>query len=98
MQLPLPKLIDTATSMALARWKSILDPLIAKPQSQGLILTEVQLKNGVTVINHLLGDLMQGWAIVDINGAAAIYRSAPFNDKTLTLTSNAAVTVDIEVF
>lgn len=54
--------------------------------------------NGVTTINHKLGQVQQGWFIIDINGAATVYRSQPFNDKTLVLTSNAAVTVNIGVF
>lgn len=98
-QLPLPsQLSDRLLSVTLARWKAILDPLIAKPQSSGSILTQVDLKIGINVINHLLGEQLQGWSIVDINGAATIYRSAPFNNKTLTLTSSATVTVDIAVF
>lgn len=41
---------------------------------------------------------MQGWFLVDIQGPATIYSSAPFNNLTLTLTSNTAVTVSIGVF
>lgn len=83
-------------SRTLTRWKSLLDPVIAA--SQPTILEGIHLTNGVTVINHKLAQIQQGWIITDITGAATIYRSAPFNDKTLTLTSNAAVTVNIEVF
>lgn len=79
-------------------WASTLNPIIAAPQSSALILKGVPLANGVTTINHRLGRTMQGWNIIDINGAATIYRSQPLNDLTLTLTSNAAVTVSIEVF
>lgn len=85
-------------AMMQTQWKSALDPVLSRPSNSGNILPNVALANGVTVVNHLLGRMLQGWAIVDINGAAAIYRSAPLNDKTLTLTSNAAVTVSIEVF
>lgn len=80
------------------RWKSILDPVIAAPMMSVQILESVSIANGVTVINHKLGRTQQGWFLTDVNGAAAIYRSASFNDKTLTLTSNAAVTVNIGVF
>lgn len=97
-QLPLPKVSDSGLSTILSRWKAAIDPLLALPTSQSSILTDVPLISGVTVINHKLGRTMQGWSIVDINGAAAIYRSAPLNDKTLTLTSSAAVTASIEVF
>lgn len=81
-----------------SQWKSKLDPLLGNPLNSASILSGVVLKNGTNVINHLLGQMMRGWTITDINGAATIYRSAPLNEKTLTLTSNAAVTVNIEVF
>lgn len=93
-QLPL----NLPPSQQSTKWKSILDPVIAAPMVGVNILTGIQLKNGVTVINHLLGAMQQGWFLADINGAATVYRSAPFNDKTLTLTSSAAVTVNIGVF
>lgn len=79
-------------------WASQLNPLLKDPLNNGIILHGISLINGVTVINHLLARKLQGWSIVDINGAATVYRSQPKNDKTLTLTSNAAVIVDIFVF
>jgi hypothetical protein len=42
--------------------------------------------------------MMQGWMITDINAAAAIYRSAPLNNLTLTLNASAACIVNIGVF
>lgn len=79
-------------------WKTQLDPLTQLALTQGVLLKNQTLKNGVTVINHLLSRMQQGWFITDINGAAQIYRSAPFNDSTLTLTSNAAVIINLWVF
>lgn len=79
-------------------WASTLNPIIASPLSSSSLLLKVPLNSGITVINHQLGRKMLGWWIVDINGAATIYRSQPLNDKTLTLTSNAAVTVNLGVF
>lgn len=98
MELPKFKNNDTTFQLLQDKWASILNPLIANPLTQGNILKNITLKNGVTVINHLLARKMQGWAIVDQNAAATIYRSQPFNDQTLTLTSNAAVTINILVF
>jgi hypothetical protein len=77
---------------------STLNPIISSPLSSAVILKDIVLINGSTTINHGLNRLMQGWFLVDINGAATIYRSALMNDLTLTLTSNAAVTVNIGVF
>jgi hypothetical protein len=80
------------------RWASIINPLLSNQLNGVSILSGINLISGSTVINHLLGKQMSGWFIVDINGAATIYRSKPLNNLTLTLTSNAAVTVDIGVF
>ncbi len=78
-------------------WATQLNPIISNPLNSANHLTGIALINGVTTINHLLGRQMQGWFITDINAAATIYRSAPLNNLTLTLTSDAAVTVNIEV-
>lgn len=80
------------------RWKALLDPFLANRIAGSSILPNVQLANGTTVVNHKLGRTMQGWFLVDVQGAATIFRSQPFNNLTLTLTSNAAVTVSIGVF
>jgi uncharacterized protein (AIM24 family) len=94
MQLP----VKLAFPQMITRWASILNPLIANPLNNASILLNVKLSVGVNVINHLLGEQQQGWFLVDKQGAGDVYRTAPFNDKTLTLTSTAAITVDIGVF
>ncbi len=96
----LPKVFteDQALSLIQSKWAAIINPVLTNAANNSNLLTGIALINGVTVVNHLLGRMMQGWSIVDINGAATIYRSQPLNNLTLTLTSNAAVTVAIEVF
>jgi len=94
MQLPLGFPLPQMQTL----WKSLLDPVLDNPLNDISILKNVQLNNGVTVINHRLGRNQQGWFLTDIQGAATVYRSAAFNSLTLTLTSNAAVTVNIGVF
>ena len=98
MALPLFQTAIRELSMLETQWKSQIDPVLANPLSAPSILKGIKLINGVTVVNHLLGQTPQGWFISDINGSASVYRSAPFNDLTLTLTSNAAVTVNLVVF
>lgn len=78
-------------------WKGQLDPLLKLPPNQGLFLT-VTLASGDNVINTKLARVQQGWIVTDQNAAALIYRSAPFNDKTLTLNASAAVTISLWVF
>lgn len=82
----------------LTKWSSTLNPFLANPLNGVTILPNIKLNNGVTIINHLLQQTQQGWYLVDIQGAATVYRSAPFNSTTLTLTSSAAVTVSIGVY
>lgn len=94
MQLP----INLTDSLQQTRWKSILDPLLANPLNNISVLENVSLTTGANTINHLLGRMMQGWLILDIDGAATIYRSEPMSDITLTLTSSANVTVNLGVF
>lgn len=97
-QLPLYRSDNPEFSYMQTRWKSALDPVLANPLINGLQLTDVSLSIGTTVINHRLGRKQQGWFLTDVNGAAQIYRSQALNDTTLTLTSDAAVTVSLLVY
>ncbi len=97
MSLPFFK-TNTVVDQLQTKWKSELDPVLGNPMTNPGLLFGIPLVSGVNVINHLLGRTQQGWVITDINAAAMIFRSAPFNSKTLTLTSNAACTVDLMVF
>lgn len=98
MALPVFKTDDQTLMLMQTKWAAELNPVLANPATNPSLLTGIKLINGVTVINHKLGQKMQGWAVVDVDGAATIYRSAPLNNLTLTLTSSAAVTVALEVF
>jgi hypothetical protein len=80
------------------KWAAQINPVLASPTNNSSILEGVKLVSGVNVINHLLGRPMQGWIITDINAAITVYRSAPMNNLTLTLTASGAATVNIEVF
>lgn len=94
MSLP-PKL---PYELMLTQWASQLNPVLSNPTTNPTLLTGIPLNNGVTVINHRLGRKLQGWKVIDIDGAANIYRSAALSALTLTLTSSAAVNVSLEVF
>jgi hypothetical protein len=85
-------------SLLQTKWKSILDPVVILPQNDGVILTGIVLINGQTIVPHKLGRVPLGWRLTDINGAATVYRSQPFNSATLVLTSSAKVTVNLEIF
>lgn len=98
MKLPYFQTTDRILSQIQTQWAALINPLLSNPVSQGNLLTNIPLINGTTVINHLLDRQQQGWIITDISAAATIYRSSPLNTKTLTLTSNAAVTISLLVF
>lgn len=80
------------------KWKSVLDPVIKNPLNGVSILSNIPLAIGSNKIAHLLGDVQQGWFLVDLNGVASIYRSQPFTATYLYLTSSAVVTVSLGVF
>lgn len=80
------------------RWASEIEPVINLPPNQGVLLKNIQLANGVTVINHRLSKQMQGYIITDQDAAASIHRSKPLNASTLTLTSNAACNISLWCF
>jgi len=94
MQLPLLNSIP----LLLTKWKSILDPVLANPQTNMSILKNVALASGDNQIPHLLGQVQQGWILTDIQGAATIYRYQAFNATYLYLHSSVAVTVNLGVF
>lgn len=99
MSLPLfQKSNDQNFVLMQTQWKGQLDPILAIPMLSGIQLRSVSLTSGTTVINHLLGRMQQGWIITDQNGAASIYRTSSLNDKTLTLFSDAQVTVNLWVY
>ena len=79
-------------------WAQSINPILANPTNQISIVSNVSLVTGKNIINHKLGHMMQGWFLTDIQGAATVYRSAPMNNLTLTLTASAPVTVSIGVF
>lgn len=101
MKLPIFQSPVQELSLLQTNWASILNPIISNPANQSIILLEVDLINGTTIVNHRLGRKLQGWKIVRQDAAAAIYDSQNSNQSqelTLILNSDADVTVNIEVF
>lgn len=95
---PIIKSGNQALDLWQSRLKSDLDPVLANPLVNGLLLPNIQLSVGQTVINHFLGRNQQGWVIVDQAAISQIFRSAPLNNKTLTLQSTNPVVVSLWVF
>lgn len=100
-QLPIFRTDDKDLVMLQTNWTRTLNPVIANPLNQGSILKDVSLKTGSNVINHLLGQKLQGWSLVRQRAAASIYDNQDSNQSpqlTLVLVSSADVSVDLMVF
>lgn len=84
-----------------SKWAAVLNPVIACPLINGLLLENVALEIGANVVNHRLGRKLTGWIIVRQNAAANIYDMQEFNQMpqlTLNLTTDADTTVSMWVF
>jgi hypothetical protein len=95
----LPQKLDLPKMMT--AWAAQLNPLIDNVLIKGNLLTGIVLSNGTTQINHKLGRKLIGWIVVGQDAAAEIYDNQISNqhpELTLSLTSNAAVTVALWVF
>lgn len=82
-------------------WAAKINPVLANPLNNCIILKGISLVSGINVINTLLGRKAQGWFITDITDIRdpiAIFRSAPFNELTLTLTCSDTATIDLAIF
>lgn len=97
-KLPLQQTTQQDLSLIQTKWKSLIDPILINPLNDVSVLKNINLVTGSNVINHLLGKVQQGWFLIDKQASGDIYRTAPFNNFTLTLTSSANITVSIGVF
>ncbi len=85
--------------LAQTKWSSILNPIIALPFLSGNMIEGIALTATTPkAVNHLLQRKPQGWFVIDNTANAVIWRSASFNDLTITLESDANTTINIWVF
>lgn len=97
--LPVFQTSITELSQMQTKWASELNPIIGLPLNQGpSFLKNVPIISGSNVINHKLGKTPQGYILVDQTAPITLYRSAVFNNLTLTLTSSGAGTISLIVF
>lgn len=83
------------------KWAALINPVLSNPLINGLMLKNVALINGTTIVNHKLGRKLQGYFVVLKDAQAQIYDNQADNQMpqlTLSLTSDAAVTVSLWVF
>lgn len=98
VSLPIYQVTDRSVSLLQTNWKSEIDPVLNNPANQSILIINLSLQTGVNVFNHQLGRVPKGWIVVDSSGVASIFRSAPMNNLTMTLTSSAVVLVSLEIF
>lgn len=87
--------------IAQTQWAQQLNPVIANPTINNLILKNVSLTAGTNVINHMLSRNLQGWKPVRVRASATLYDLQDSNQTpqlTLVLVASASVVVDLEVF
>jgi len=88
-------------SLAQEKWSSALNPILAKPLIYGSLLQDIVLVSGKNVINHNLGQKLQGYFVVLNSAPAAFYDSQSSNqhpELTLILNASQATTVSLYVF
>lgn len=85
--------------LANPKWAASLNPVLAIPILNGNQINNVNLvANTPLAINHLLQRKQQGWILTDNTADAVVWRTAEFNQYTLTLESDADTTISIWVF
>lgn len=98
MLLPMIQSQDQSLSLVQTKYRSILNPFLSNPLNNKTIIFDIPISVGKNVINHGLGHMQTGWTLIDVNSSMTLYRSAPFNSSTLTLTASATGTISLEVF
>jgi hypothetical protein len=101
MRLPIFK--DDSKNLMLLQnvWSSLINPFLNAPALQTVLLKDVSLTAGSNNVNHRLGRKLQGWYFVRKRAAANVHDNQDNNQNpelTLTLVSDASVTVDLVVF
>lgn len=79
-------------------WAQVLSPVINSATNNIQIISNYPFKTGVNTFNHGLGRLMIGWIVIDPQGSGTLFRSAPLNPLTLTITSSDNFISSIGVF
>lgn len=97
--MPAPLSSNLTWDLANNIWAQSLNPLLLNPLIQGQILSSISLAATTPkVISHGLGRQMVGWFVIDNTASATIWRTQPFNSKTITLEASAATTISLWVF
>lgn len=101
MNLPILQSEVKELTLMQTRWASALNPILTNPLANGILLKNVELISGATVVNHKLGRKLQGWLVTRLRNNVVVFDSQDANPNpalTLVLNSTGATTVDLYVF
>lgn len=85
--------------LANPKWAASINPLLALPILNGVEIDSIRMSAGKpNAINHLLQRIPQGWFLVDNTANSVVWRTADFNDLTITLQASADAIISIWVF
>lgn len=87
--------------LANPRWAASINPVLANPLVGGNLLQGLVLKSGDNVINHGLGEKLQGYMVVLNSSAVTFYDKQSTNQKpdlTLVLNASGITTISLYVF
>ncbi len=83
------------------KWASQLNPIIANPLNNASVLQNISLIAGTNVINHKLGQKLQGWFTTRVRSSVQLYDQQDSNQTpqlTLVLVASAPAIIDLGVF
>jgi hypothetical protein len=86
---------------ASTKWASTLNPLLANPLVNGIILSDVVVKTGANTISHLLQRPLQGYFVILNSASVTYYDSQKTNqrpDLSLILNASGPATISLYVF
>jgi hypothetical protein len=85
--------------LASTKWAGTLNPVLALPILNGQQITGISLSAATPKeIPHSLGQIVQGWILVDNNESAIIHRTQPLNAKTITLQASINSIISIWIY
>ncbi len=87
--------------LANPKWAASLNPILANPLLGGNLLQGLVLVSGDNVINHGLGEKLQGYIVVMNSAAVTFYDKQATNSRaqlTLILNASGATTISLYVF
>jgi hypothetical protein len=86
-------------ALANPKWAAALNAVLAVPLVSGQAISNIILPATTpTVVYHSLDQIPNGWFLIDNTANAVIWRTQPFNSKSITLEASAKTTISIWIY